>query len=106
MASKNKWGVPDSAVVTVQVGRIKQDFVFVKTDAPQAYDGMGTFTIRQFKRDRFIAVQLEHYNWQMGRNASGMNASELLSEKHFVRQLEDDLWDRLTTFSDSEKVGA
>jgi DNA polymerase III sliding clamp (beta) subunit (PCNA family) len=55
---------------------------FHVTNAPEAYDGFGTKTVRRCigtdrngKPWRMIQVRDEHTNWQYGRNASGLNVT-------------------------------
>jgi DNA polymerase III subunit beta len=67
---------------------------FYVTNAPEAYDGFGTKTIRpnvgkdrNGKFWRMIQVRDEHTNWQWGRNASGNNVTVELSDFYKNREL-------------------
>ena len=67
---------------------------FYITNAPEAYDGFGTKTVRpnvgtdrNGKFWRMIQVQDIHTNWQYGRNASGNNVTIEVSDFYKHREL-------------------
>lgn len=64
-----------------------REYVAVVTDAPRAYDGFGTFTIKDFGSNvdiegqitrgdaRMVLVDREHLEWQRGRYYSDMHSA-------------------------------
>lgn len=66
--------------IDVQIGTWKMTYVLAVTSAPEAFDGYGTFTVREigpneFKpadTDRMIMIQTDMVDWQTARNSSGL----------------------------------
>lgn len=42
-----------------------------ETDAPDAYDGFGTFTVHEYNGVRTVLIRCEHWQWQATRYSSG-----------------------------------
>lgn len=69
--------------VQIQIGRFEREYTLVETNAPKAYDGHGTFTLKDSMDDprygiRVILVEVGHAKWQEGRNHSGLFTFEFL----------------------------
>ena len=62
--------------ITVKSETPSQLFV---TDAPEEYDGFGTYTVDRIDaKRRIVDIADIHSRWQIGRNSSGMHQTVLL----------------------------
>ena len=66
--------------IKVEIGTFQGLFVAAITDAPEAYDGFGTFTLETINDEadesskifRLVLIRTEHLQWQTGRYSSGL----------------------------------
>ncbi|MCR4330249.1 MAG: hypothetical protein NUV65_06935 [Candidatus Roizmanbacteria bacterium] len=71
-------------IMIVKIGSIEKDYSAWQTDAPEAYDGFGTFTIYNGSKNRWVLIESTHVGWQTERYASGL---------HFYKSGEGDVTD-------------
>jgi hypothetical protein len=65
----------------------------METDAPQAYDGFGTFAIDEYNGERTVLIRDEHFTWQTMRYSSGNHWSRpCLVGEQAIREI---LWKRI-----------
>lgn len=67
--------------IQIQIGRFEREYTVVETTAPKAYDGQGTFELKdsmEVNGTRVILVSVRNARWQEGRNHSGLFSFEYL----------------------------
>jgi len=62
--------------ISVTIGNDLVLYQIRQTKAPCQYDGFGTFEVANYAGDRVVLIRDEHYQWQMGRYASGLFACD------------------------------
>jgi len=67
--------------ITIEIGQFHREYTVVETNAPKAYDGQGTFELKdsmEVNGTRVILVPVRNKIWQEGRNLSGLFSFEFL----------------------------
>jgi len=82
--------------IDVTIGAYTRHYRAWRTEAPVAYDGMGTIGLWESSAGRLVLIQLDHVDWQVGRYSSGMYASHIC-ENCVLDNILSVLWVRLAT---------
>jgi hypothetical protein len=86
--------------IKIQIGQDECVFVVKQTNAPQAYDGFGTFAVYEYGPEnsadflRIVLIREEHLSWQLPRYSSGMHTAtdcDLITESDVA----EILWKRI-----------
>jgi hypothetical protein len=70
--------------IEIRVGRVCKTMTLVKTLAPVAYDGFGTFTLyeeRGRNGERLVLIDVVHFGWQVDRYGSGLHGWEYYGDE-------------------------
>lgn len=85
-------------MIDICVGKIKHTYAVVKTTAPAAYDGFGSFAFdHEGDGQRWVLVEIEHLAWQLARYQSGMYRVERVDATRVQSTVEEILWSRIVT---------
>lgn len=72
---------PKRIEITITIGESSITYIAALTDAPESYDGFGTFTIEHLGfDDRIVLIPKEQVDWQTSRYASGMKRADFLGD--------------------------
>jgi hypothetical protein len=77
----------------IAIGSAEAAFIVLDTNAPQDYDGFGTFTASEYNGDRTVLVRAEHLNWQTLRYSSGNKWWR--PTEHDITAVTEHLWNRV-----------
>jgi hypothetical protein len=92
-----------STQITVTIGTFERSYTLVETNAPQRYDGFGTFEVydsgpkdrSDADQTRFVLVDDKHLEWQQGRYGSGLYVSKV-EENDLTNWVREKLYKKLT----------
>ncbi len=87
-------------MIEIKIGRHSAKYIIVMTNAPKDYDGFGTFTVNQSGKDRIVAIQEQHLDWQTHRYGSGLYACTNYEKSNCDDHYAEMIWKRIINGED------
>lgn len=81
--------------IKITIGHISMEYAIVSTTAPVAYDYGYVIPVQEGGGKRFVAMPLEHVEYQTARYSSGMYHHEIVDKAHLTRHVAEELFKRL-----------